>query len=109
MKKVYCVNVSIDFDMYVLATDEKDARKVAKDHVDDELSNGVVTPSFDVGEADPIFHAGEDSIPWGDAPDEEHVDNTVAEYMAEVLAAQREEEAQRTFEANQLKLFPEGA
>lgn len=106
-KKIYVATVTYEFDMYVIAKDQDDAGVVAMDYASEALREygDEDAPSISVRPANAKWDAKEQSCPYGDDGDEK----TVAEFIEEQVEREREAEEQRRIDANQLKLFPEGA
>lgn len=102
--KVWRATVSKETDIYVLARTKRDAQSIAEDHADDELRNVLDECVSDPELVDPSRPPFGGGIPWSneeDNLDEKEVD----ELLAEQLEREKEAEAQRIADLNQLKLF----
>jgi len=92
-KKLYRVDVSIEFDMYVVAEDAAEAEEIAQSRYKDELDEGVIDASLSVKRVTSpkqVSAEGRESLPWDTAYGRSSgPDKTVQEYLDELPPVDR--------------------
>lgn len=80
-RKVYIVNVSLEFDMAVVATDPEEAREVAEENFEEELQNVRYETCFHPRVVDKCPKDFQEVLPWGPANSDPRRDWTCKQWF----------------------------